>query len=125
MSNTIAHRPHVHHHVPVMPVLAVVLAIVIAAAVIWAINQPQTINISTTSPGTVALPVVQPNEVPVPRSEVVRHAQMIPLLHGQAAQSVLARRLHFIEGTTLTPLSTAPYAMGPVWEGRARSLHRP
>ena len=110
MSNTIAHRPHVHHHVPVMPVLAVILAIAIAAVVIWAVNQPQTITISTTGGGAVATPVVQPNEVPVPRSDVVRHAQARVLLRGEPPQFYLARSLHRPAGTTsVEPLSPTPY----------------
>ena len=113
MSNTIAHRPHVHHHVPVMPVLAVIFAIVIAAVVIWAVNQPQTVTITTTG-GAVATPVVQPNEVPVPRSEVVRHAQARVLLRGEPAQFYLARSLHRPVGSTSTePLSTTPFSTAP------------
>jgi len=37
MSNSIAHRSHAHH-VPLLPVFAVVATVLIATAVIWAIN---------------------------------------------------------------------------------------
>jgi hypothetical protein len=58
MSNAIAHRPHVHHvRVPMMTVIAVLVAIAIAAAVIYAANRPET---ATTASHAVAAPAAAP-----------------------------------------------------------------
>jgi hypothetical protein len=107
MSNTIAHRPQVHHHVPLMPVFAVIVTIALATVVIWAVNQPQTTI--TTSGGAVATtPIVQPQAPPVPDSPVFRHAEIRALQSGGHSQAYLTGRLHQVEGTTLDPLTTAP-----------------
>jgi hypothetical protein len=107
MSNTIAHRPHVHHHVSLTPVFAVVVAIAIAAVVIWAINQPQP-TITTSGAAAVTAPLVQPAAVAQPESPVFRHAQARVLESGGYSQAYLTGRLHQVEGTTLDPLSTTP-----------------
>ena len=108
MSNTIAHRPHVQHHVPVMPVLAVVIAIAIAALVIWAVNQPQNVTITTGSEAGAAY--VQPAIVATPESPVFRHAQKRVLRHGGYPKAYLIGRLHQVEGATLDPVTTLPFA---------------
>ena len=74
MSNTIAHRPHVHH-VPLLPVFAVIATVLIATAVIWAVNQPQT-GTTTTTAQAIVLPAAQQAAVAAPESPVFRHAQM-------------------------------------------------
>jgi hypothetical protein len=108
MSNTIAHRPHVHHNVSLMPVLAVIVAIAIAAVVIWAVNQPQTTSTTTTGSAAVSVPVVQPGAPPVPESPVFRHAQIRALQNGGYSQPYLYGRLHQVDGTTNDPLTTTP-----------------
>lgn len=116
MSNTIAHRPHVHHHVPLMPVFAVIVAIALATVVIWAINQPQTTpSITASGSAAVSAPFVQPVTAPAPDSPVARHAQMRVLQNGGYSQAYLSGRLHQVEGTMLEPLTTTPST------GRARS----
>ncbi len=107
MSNTIAHRPQVHHHVSLMPVFAVIITIAIAAVVIWAINQPQT-TITTSGGAGVSAPFVQPVSAPAPDSPVFRHAQMRTLQNGGYPHAFLAGRVHQVEGTTLDPVGTQP-----------------
>jgi hypothetical protein len=110
MSNAIAHRPHAHHrHVPLMPVLAVIVAVIIAAAVIYAINQPQDVTITTTGSQAITTPVVTPNAPPVPESPVFRHAMMRNQLSGAELQAFKYGRLHQVDGATLDPVSPAPY----------------
>ncbi len=55
MSHTIAHRPHVHRMPSWLPtVLAVLVAILSAAAIIYAINQVSTLPASTSTPTPLA-----------------------------------------------------------------------
>ena len=83
MSNTIAHRTHVHHHVPLMSVLAVIVAIAIAAAVIYAVNLPET---TTTTTSTEAVYATAPTiTIPEPDNPVFRHDLMRMGEHGAAA----------------------------------------
>jgi len=105
MSNTIAHRPHVHHHVPLMPVFAVIVTIALAAVVIWAVNQPQT-TITTSGDMVASTPIVQPQAPPVPESPVFRHAEIRALQNGGHSHAYLTGRVHQVEGTTLDPLTT-------------------
>ncbi len=107
MSNTIAHRPHAHH-LPLAPVIAVVAVALIAAAVIWAINQPETTT--TTTVGTsIVSPVVHPAAVAAPESPVFRHALMRVNSGGGYPRAYSVGRRHMVEGATLDPVSTNPY----------------
>ena len=110
MSNTIAHRLHVQHHVPLMPVLAVIVTARPATVVTWAVNQPA--QTTTTPPvgerclhaGHPAGGRRRPGEPGVP-----------PLAHeGQCGKGGYPRasivgRYHMVEGATLDPVSTNPY----------------
>jgi hypothetical protein len=109
MSHTIAHRPHAHHHVPVKPIIAVIVAVAVAAVVIWAINQPQTATVTSITEAAPALYVQPAAIVTAPDSPVFRHAQMRVLQHDGYSQAYLAGRLHQVDGTTLDPVNTAPY----------------
>jgi hypothetical protein len=113
MSNTIAHRPHVHHHVPLVPVLAVIVAVIIAAAVIYAVNQPQEVTITTVGSDAVTVPLIAPNAVPVSESPVFRHALARPTLSGAEAQAFKYGRLHQVDGATLDPVGVTPYGSTP------------
>jgi hypothetical protein len=108
MSNTIAHRPHVHHHVPLTPVLAVLVTVLIAAALIWAINLP---DATTTTSSTEAVPVPSagPAFVAAPESPVFRHALMRAGMTGGYERAYIVNLHHLVEGTTLDPVSTQPY----------------
>jgi len=107
MSNTIAHRPHAHH-LPLAPVIAVVAVALIAAAVIWSINQPETAT--TTTVGTsIVSPVVHPAAVAPPESPVFRHALMRVHSGGGYPRAYSVGRRHMVEGATLDPVSTNPY----------------
>jgi hypothetical protein len=105
MSNTIAHRHQVHHHVPLMPVLAVIVAVLLATVVIWAINQPQT---TTTTPvsETAYTPALQQAAVPAPESPVFRHSLMRVNAAGGYPRAYLDNLHHLVNGTTLDPVST-------------------
>ena len=107
MSNTIAHRTHVHHHVPLMPVLAVIVAIAIAAAVIYAVNLPETTT-TTTSTEAVYAPA-STITIPEPDNPVFRRDLMRMGATGQL-RPYLTNLRHLVEGTTLDPVSTQPYA---------------
>jgi hypothetical protein len=109
MSNTIAHRPHVQHHVPLMPVLAVIIAIAAAAAILWAINQPQA-TFSTAGGTAISAPLVQPAPAPSTENPTFRHAQMRVLQNGGYSQAYLYGRLHQVDGSTTDPLTTTPAA---------------
>lgn len=110
MSNTIAHRPHVHHrHVPMLPVLAVIIAVIIATAVIWAVNQPETAIVSTGGEA-ITMPAAQPGVVPAPESPVFRHAMTRVRLTGAEWQAYKYGRLHQVDGATLDPVSPAPFS---------------
>ena len=91
MSTTIAHRHHVH--VPLAPILAVVVTALIAAAAIWVINQPT----STTS-GTkaVSAPVARPAAVPLPETLAVRRQ-----VTEAGAAEVFAYPRNHVQGVTL------------------------
>ncbi len=104
MSNTIAHSTHVHHHVPLMPVLAVIIAIAIAAAAIYAINLPETTT--GTSTEAVNAPAVDQAAVAAPESPAFRHA----LMTGGLDRAYVVNLHHLVEGTTLDPVSTQPYS---------------
>jgi hypothetical protein len=108
MSNTIAHRPHVHHHVPLLPVLAVIVAIAIAAAVIWAVNQPETVTTTATTSEATYTPTIQPAAVAAPESPVFRHALMRMGIAGGLSPAYKANLHHLVNGRMLDPLSTEP-----------------
>ena len=121
MSNTIAHRTHVHHHVPLMPVLAVIVAIAIAAAAIYAINLPETTTTSSTS--TEAVYALAPTVVvPEPDNPVFRHDLMRMGATGQL-RPYLTNLRHLVEGTSLDPVSTQPYAGTIVSPNYARAAN--
>ncbi len=107
MSNTIAHRPHVHHHVPLLPIFAVIVTVLIATAVIWAINQPET-TITTTTTEPVVLSVVQPATVAAPESPVFRHALIRVGANGGYPRAYVTNLHHLVNGATLDSLSTRP-----------------
>ena len=106
MNNTIAHRPQAHR-VPLLPVFAVIATVLIATAVIWAVNQPQTGTTTTTTPAIV-IPAAQQAAVAAPESPVFRHAQMRANAAGGYAPAYLAGLHHLVNGATLAPLSTEP-----------------
>lgn len=108
MSNTIAHRPHAHH-LPLAPIIAVVAVALIAAAVIWAINQPETATTTTTVGTSIVSPVVHPAAVAAPESPVFRHALMRVNSGGGYPRAYSVGRRHMVEGATLDPVSTNPY----------------
>jgi hypothetical protein len=107
MSHTIAHRPHVQHHVPAMPVIAVIVAIVIATAIIWAINQPQPTTM-TPAAETIGQSAVQPAAVALPESPVARHAQMRVDVAGGYPRAYVVNQHHLVNGASLDPVSTRP-----------------
>jgi hypothetical protein len=107
MSNTIAHRPHVRHHVQLLPVLAVILTVLIATALIWAINRPETATTTTTTEA-ISAPAAQQAAVAAPESPVFRHAQMrVNMGDGYPRAYVVGLR-HLVNGSTLDPVSTQP-----------------
>ena len=111
MSTTIAHRQHVQHrHVPLMPIVAVIVAIVLATAVIWAMNQPQSTTI-TTAAETVGVPLVQPAAVSAAESPVFRHAQMRAAMTGGYPRAYVVNLHHLVSGATLDPVTTDPGAV--------------
>jgi hypothetical protein len=108
MSNTIAHRPHAHHHVPLLPIFAVIAAVLIATAVLWAINRPEAVTTTTTS-GTISAPAVVQPAVAVPDSPVFRHALMRVNAAGGYPPAYVANLHHLVNGKTLgLPSSYAP-----------------
>jgi hypothetical protein len=109
MSNTIAHRPRVHHHVPVVPILAVIVTIALATVVLWAVNQPQSTTITTTTEA-VSAPLAQPAAVAAPESPVFRHAQMRAGVNGGYPRVYVVNMHHLVNGATLSPLTTRPGA---------------
>ena len=107
MSHTIAHRPHVHHHVPLTPVFAVIVAIAIAAVVIWAINQPRTTSRPARQPGRPGADRTAGSGAGAREPGVPPRADARAPERGHS-QAYLAGRLHQVEGSTLDPLSTTP-----------------
>ncbi len=107
MSNTIAHRHHVHHRVPAVPIIAVLVAIALATVVLWAINQPQSTTITTTTEA-VGAPLVQPAAVAAPESPVFRHAEMRAGMNGGHPRAYVVNVHHLVNGATLSPLTTQP-----------------
>jgi hypothetical protein len=111
MSSTIAHRQHVQHrHVPLMPIFAVFVTIVLATAVIWAVNQPQSTTITTTTEA-VGAPLVQPAAVAAPESPVFRHAQMRAAINGGSPRVYVVNLHHLVNGATLDRVTTDPGAV--------------
>jgi len=108
MSHTIAHRPHVHHRLPLLPLLVVIVAIAVATIVVWAISQPEQVTIMTNSE-TIAVPLVQPAAVAASESPVFRHALMRRQQNGALTQAYLYGRAHQVDGATLDPIGTMPY----------------
>ena len=108
MSNSIAHRSHAHH-VPLLPVFAVVATVLIATAVIWAINQPQTGTTTTTTTQAIVLPAAQQAAVVAPESPVFRHAKMRADAAGGYPPVYVANVHHLVDGTTLDPVSPQPF----------------
>jgi hypothetical protein len=112
VSNTIAHRSHVHHF-PLLPALAVLAAVLIAAAVLYAINVPQAEVSTSTSTDAVVMPVIHAAAVAAPESPVFRHALMRVASNGGYDRAYVVGRAHMVEGTTLDPVSTSPYGTAP------------
>lgn len=109
MSNTIVHRPHVHHHVSLLPIVALIAAVLIAGAVLWAVNLPETTTTSTTSvPEAVFVPAAAPATVAAPESPVFRHALMRAGMTGGYDRAYTGNLHHLVEGTTLDPVTTLP-----------------
>jgi len=71
MSQTIAHRHETHVHVPLTPIIALVVAAIIAAGILIVINQPQ-FTTSRTETSVGAVTAVLPASVPKPESPAVR-----------------------------------------------------
>lgn len=95
MSTTIAHRHHVH--VPLAPILAVIVTALIAAAVIWVINQPTS---TTTQTKAVSAPVALPAAVPPPETLAVRRQALETVVPAGADQAFAYPRNH-VQGVTL------------------------
>ena len=104
MSTTIAHRHHVH--VPLAPILAVIVTALIAATVIWVINQPPS---PTTQTKAVSAPVARPAAVPLPETLAVRHQALEAVVPAGAAEVFAYPRNH-VQGVTLDAgqVSTEP-----------------
>ncbi|MGE5228907.1 MAG: hypothetical protein ACM3MJ_04215 [Deltaproteobacteria bacterium] len=112
MSNTIAHRPHVHHF-PLTPVIALIAVALIAAALIWAVSQPAPTTTTTTVGASIVSPVVHPAAVAAPESPVFRHALIrVNAGDGYPLAYSVGRR-HQVEGATLDTVSTNPYGTAP------------
>ena len=111
MSNTIAHRPHVHH-LPLAPFIAVIAVALMAAVVIWAINQPETATTTKTVGTTIVSPVVDPAAVAAPESPAFRHALMRVDGAGGYPRAYVVGQRHMAEGATLDPVRTNPYRHG-------------
>ena len=108
MSTTIAHRQQVQRrHVPVMPIFAVIVTIVLATGVIWAINRSQSTTITATTEA-VGAPFVQPAAVAAPESPVFRYAQMRAGVNGGSARASVVNMHRLVNGTTLAPMTTQP-----------------
>jgi hypothetical protein len=104
MSTTIAHRRH-HVHVPWPTILAVIFTALIAAAVIWALNQPTSI---TTGTRAVPTALAAPAAVPLPETLAARR---VALENGPAEPFAYPR--NHVPGVTLDAVSTQP-AVPPV-----------
>lgn len=112
MSDTIAHRPQVHH-LPLLPALAVLAAVLVAAVVLYAINVPQAGVSTSTATDAIVMPVVHAATVAAPESPVFRHALMRVKGNGGYDRAYVVGRAHIVEGTTLDPVSTSPYGTAP------------
>ena len=108
MSHTIVHRPHVHHHVPLLPIVALIAAVLIAGAVLWAVNQPETTTTTTSVSEAVFVPAVAPATVAAPESPVFRHALMRAGMTGGYDRAYTGNLHHLVEGTTLDPVTVPP-----------------
>ena len=108
MSHTIAHRPHAHH-LPLAPVIALIVLVLIAAAVIWNVNQPEPTTTTTIVGASVVSPVVHPAAVAAPESPVFRHTLMRVNSGDGYPLAYIVGRHHLVEGATLDPFSTNPY----------------
>jgi len=71
MSQTIAHRHATHLHIPLAPIIALVAAVIVAAAVLILINQP-TSTPTRTETSAVAATVAVPASVPHPETLAMR-----------------------------------------------------
>ena len=108
MSNTIVHRPHVHHHVSLLPIVVLIVAALIAAVILWAVNMPETTTTTTGVSETVFVSVAEPAAVAAPESPVFRHALMRAGMTGGYDRAYTVNLHHLVEGTTLDPVSTLP-----------------
>jgi hypothetical protein len=95
--------------VPLVPLLAVIVAVVIAAVVLWAVNQPESLTVTTTGGEAISAPLAAPAAVPAPESPVFRHSLVRMRLTGAGLQTYRYARMHQIEGTSLDPRSSTPY----------------
>jgi hypothetical protein len=119
MSHSIAHRPHVRHF-PLLPALAVLATVLIAVAVLYAINPSQTGTTTSVATEDIVLPVVYPYAVASPESPVFRHALMRVNQTGGYERAYLVGRAHMVEGTSLDPVSTSTYGTAPYKEAKYR-----
>jgi hypothetical protein len=117
MSHSIAHRPHVRHF-PLLPAFATLAAVLIAVALLYAINRPQTGTTTSVATQAIVMPVVHPAAVAPPESPVFRHALMRVSQAGGYERAYLAGQAHFVQGTTLDPASTNPYGTAPYKQPR-------
>jgi hypothetical protein len=90
------------------PVIALIAVVLIAAAMIWAVDRPDTTT-TTTVGASIVSPVVHPAAVAAPESPVFRHALMRVHSGGGYSRAYVVGQLHMVEGTTLDPASTNPY----------------
>jgi len=120
MSTTIAHRHHVH--VPLAPILAVIVTALIAAAVIMVINQPTS---TTTQTKAVSAPLARSAAVPLPETLAVRHQALEAVVPAGAAEVFAYPRNH-VQGVTLDAGQVSTEPSVPPVSGRTtrdRYLH--
>ena len=110
MSNTIAHRPHARHHVQALPIFAVIVTVLIATALIWAINRPETGTTTTTTTEAISAPAAEQAAVAAPESPVFHHTQMRANAGGGYPRAYVVGLHHLVNGSTLDPVNTQPYA---------------
>ncbi len=85
--------------------------VLIAIAVLYAINPPQTGTTTSVATEAIVMPVVHPYAVASPESPVFRHALIRVNQTGGYERAYLVGRMHLVEGTTLDPVSTSPYGI--------------
>ena len=105
MSIAVSHPRH-HVHVPWMPIIAVLVAAVVAAGVLVLVNQPTT---STVGESTIAIPVaaVGAAAVALPETPALRHQLAEGLAARVPQEQQFAYPRNHVQGATLSAVSTA------------------